>query len=367
MIRGKKIPSIGFAVIIFISLLLPGDILLAIGSQCSSCHTIHNSQDGDPMNFDSSSTPNQKLLRGDCIGCHAQNTASNVVDGVPQVLHTNGTDLAGGNFRYVVTGPTDYKGHNVSGLVAEDATLGSIPPGFNSTYDPSTGNFNTASRLTCAGTNGCHGDRDQSDELTSLSGGHHGDDSILSYGASFTLTGQGATVATSFRFLYKIKGAEDSDWHATRSTTDHNEYLGESYASRGTTDAWANMQGTISELCSECHADYHLGGLTSDSGIGSASPWYRHPIDVIIPGSEEYASISTTYDDDTPVARPSSFFSDSLASGSATVTAGTDRIMCLSCHRAHASNYYKSMRWDYKNSTLATALSGCNNCHTDKD
>jgi len=343
----------------------------AMTGQCSSCHTMHNSQGGAVMvnlTYGSETTGAKEfLLRGTCLGCHAQNTASNIVDNVPQVLHTNGTDLASGNFRYVVTGPTDYKGHNVSVLVAVDGTLANTPPGFNSSYDPSTGNFNTSSRLTCAGTNGCHGDRDQSDELQSISGAHHGDDSMLSYGAGFTLTGQGSTVASSFRLLYKIKGAEDSDWHATRSTTDHNEYLGEIYASRGTTDSWANMKGTISELCSECHADYHRGGLSGTSGIGTSSPWVRHPMDVIIPNSGEYTSISTTYSDTTPVARPSSFFSDSLAAGSASVAAGTDRVMCLSCHRAHASNYYKMLRWDINSATLATALSGCGNCHTDKN
>ncbi len=31
---------------------------------CSNCHTMHNSQDGSPMTYDGSATPNGKLLRG---------------------------------------------------------------------------------------------------------------------------------------------------------------------------------------------------------------------------------------------------------------------------------------------------------------
>ncbi len=333
-----------------------------VSGECSSCHTVHNSQDGLPMNYDGSTSPNEKLLRGDCVGCHAQNTSSNIVNTIPQVYHSATTDLAGGNFSYVVT--TDSTGHNVLGIASADATLGNAPPGYNSTYDPSSTGYSTSSRLTCAGSNGCHGNRDTTDEWTALTGAHHGDDSILQYGTSFTLTGQGASVATSYRFLYKIKGADDSDWQGTWSTTDHNEYLGEAYSTRGTTSSWTAMKGTISELCSECHANFHLGG---SSGIGTASPWLRHPTDVIIPNSGEFASISGTYNGTVPVGRPEASLSDGLSSAIGTVTAGTDRVICLSCHRAHGSPYFKALRWNYKSSSLATALYGCNVCHTSKN
>ncbi|GBE36207.1 hypothetical protein BMS3Bbin07_00351 [bacterium BMS3Bbin07] len=332
-----------------------------VSGVCSSCHTMHNSQDGAPMTFDSSATPNGKLLRGSCVGCHAQNTSSNIVDSIPQVYHSDPTDLAAGNFSYVVT--ADSSGHNVEGiLTSADGVLGNTPPGYNSGYDPSLTGFSTASRLVCAGSNGCHGNRDSSDEWDAVSGGHHGDDSILKYGAGFTLTGQGADVPTSYRFLYKIKGAEDSDWQDTVTATDHNEYLAETYATRGTTDSWANMKGTISELCSECHSTFHLGGT---SGIGSASPWLRHPTDVVIPSSGEFASISTTYSDQTPVGRPAASLTSGLTAAIGTVAAGTDRVICLSCHRAHGSQYPDSLRYSYQ--TTLSSGTGCLRCHTQKD
>src|SRR4030042_1804646 len=82
---------------------------------CSNCHTMHNSQHGQPMNFDSSITPNAYLLRGSCISCHGQNPggSNNIISfgNVPQVLHSSTTDLAGGNFKYLDT--DDNKGHNV--------------------------------------------------------------------------------------------------------------------------------------------------------------------------------------------------------------------------------------------------------------
>ncbi|HEC96796.1 MAG TPA: hypothetical protein ENI58_01330 [Nitrospirae bacterium] len=344
-------------------LMLFGEVRAEVSGVCSNCHTMHNSQGGIPMNYNGSDIPNQRLLRGDCIGCHAQNTSSNIVNSIPQVYHSDPTDLAGGNFRYVVNNGDAY-GHNVQGIISADVTLGNTPPGYNSAYDPSTTGFSTAGRLVCAGANGCHGNRNFSDQWDAVSGGHHGDDSILKYGAGFTLTGQGASVATSYRFLYKIKGAEDSDWQATVSATDHNEYLAEDYVNRGTTASWANMKGTISELCSECHSTFHLGG---SSGIGSASPWLRHPTDVIIPNSGEFASMSTTYKATVPVGRPAASLTDGLTSAVSTVTPGTDRVICLSCHRAHGSPYYKMLRWNYKSTFLPTALYGCNVCHTSRN
>ncbi|NOZ25552.1 MAG: hypothetical protein GXO94_05625, partial [Nitrospirae bacterium] len=66
-----------------------------VSGVCSNCHTMHNSQGGAPMTYDSSSTPNGKLLRGSCVGCHAQNTSSNIVNSIPQVYHTASVDLSG--------------------------------------------------------------------------------------------------------------------------------------------------------------------------------------------------------------------------------------------------------------------------------
>lgn len=348
-------------------LLIHGYADAKVSGTCSACHTMHNSQDGTAANFDGDDTPNSKLLKGGCVGCHAQNTADNVVDSViPQVWHSNATDLAGGNFAGVVT--ADANGHNVSDVVSADATHTNTPPGYNSSYDPASTDFDTTSRLVCAGQNGCHGNRDESDEFTAVSGAHHGDDSILHYGSDFTFTGQGADITTSYRMLYKIKGAEDPDWQKTNSSTDHNGYYGVVYADRTTQSTWSGMTGTISELCSECHGAFHASPLSGDVGIGDGSPWERHPTDVVIPNSGEYASINTTYQDETPVGRPAAFFTNALAADAAkngTVAAGTDIVICLSCHRAHATDYADALRFDYTN-TLGSG-EGCLHCHTNKD
>jgi len=335
----------------------------AVTGECVNCHTMHNSQGGVAMaTFGGGTGPNATLLRGSCLGCHGQLPAgaNNIITDIPQVSHADADALAGGNFKYVIDGPADSKGHNVNGLVAEDGTLGSDPPGYASAYDPASTPFSSASRLTCAGTQGCHGNRDVLSEYTAVSGAHHNNDDVLKFGG-IVEGSQGATVATSYRFLYKVKGGEDSDWQNTTSATDHNEYKGATYSDARATMAWAGVD-TISELCSECHGNFHL-----DAGVQDGNnDWIRHPADYIIPASGEYNTISTTYNLTVPVARAAI----PVAVADGTVTAGTDIVMCLSCHRAHASEYADILRWDYSGmvaGTTTTAGTGCFVCHTGKD
>jgi hypothetical protein len=333
-----------YIILICLSILLfPAQLRARVATgACSECHTVHNSQGNDAVayklnasynGFDSDLTPNAMLLVSDCVGCHTSTGASTIVSNVPIVFNTGALSnpLAGGNFSSVRT--DDVYGHNVSGIKAQDGNLGLTPPGGTA----------LSSQLTCAGEFGCHGDRSGgNNNFTGLSSAHHTDDS-----GGIT----GASVGLSYRYLDGILGKEDSNWEQDNTNTSHNEYNGSTSSS---TD-------TISYLCSQCHGDFHTweGGALE---VGTASPWLRHPTDIALKSSGEYAGY-TSYSMTAPVARP-----DPNAVPSTTqVVPGTDIVMCLSCHRAHASPYYKMLRWDIKSATLATALSGCNVCHTSKN
>ena len=344
--------------ILFITLIMAApDLCHAITGVCSNCHTMHNSQGGAEMaTYGGGSGANPCLTRADCIGCHAYDTSGNVnvkdIAGslVPQVFHDAATDLAAGNFKYIASNADDTKGHNVAAIDAE-GTLTSPPGDENST--------GITTDLTCAGTKGCHGDRSVTDETASVKGAHHA-------GAS-GLCGTADTVANSYRFLKGVKGYENM--HATYkyqnySSQYHNEYYGAS--SRGTeSDKTTPGGNTISGLCAECHGNFHG---TGSGDIGTASPWLRHPTDIVLTNSGEYASY-TTYSIVSPIARPSgaAALATINTSTNSTVTPGTDIIMCLSCHGAHATNFYKIMRWDYKGATFAIAMYGCGKCHTEKN
>ncbi|MBU2521212.1 MAG: hypothetical protein KKD50_03165 [Proteobacteria bacterium] len=345
--------SLIFILSIIFSIVLCSQVKAEVAGDCVDCHTMHNSQGGAEMaDYGPSSGVNPCLTRGDCIGCHAYDTTGASIQTigvsvVPQVWH-NGTDLAAGNFRYIASDANDRKGHNVAAIDSEGtaamfATNGA--PGAESALSITAANFS------CAGKYGCHGDRTITDETASIKDAHHTDDSTI----------DGNSTGTSYRFLKGVLGLENTNtaWRNV-SSTDHNEYKG--VDGPGTTSSTTTpANGTISGLCGECHGYYH-GTAATETG-GTSSPWLRHPTDFSLPSSGEYTNY-TTYSIVTPVARTN------VSAVSSTVNPGgttDDIVMCLSCHGAHATNYYKLMRWDYANSSLLTALTGCAVCHASKN
>ena len=344
--------SLIYIVSIIFFIVLCSQVKAEVAGNCVNCHTMHNSQGGlDMATYGGTSGENPCLTRGDCIGCHACDISGtvNVVDIggslVPQVWH-NGTDddLAAGNFKYLATGIDDNKGHNVFAIDQEDNASMFPPPG------DQHGTGITATNFTCAGKYGCHGDRSVSDGIESIRGAHHKNDNTI----------DGNSVGTSYRFLKGVLGLENTTtpWQNV-DATDHNEYKGAT--SPGTSSLTSPVNGTMSGFCAECHGYYHGSGTDETGGTGS--PWIRHPTDFSLPSSGEYINY-TTYSIVAPVARTDvSAVSDTVNPGGTT----DDIVMCLSCHGAHATNFYKLMRWEYDSTSLATALEGCNVCHTSKN
>jgi hypothetical protein len=344
--------------------------VFAISGVCSSCHTMHNSQNNAPeATFGAAGQPWKgtgpfdALTKGDCLGCHGMGTTKTVTIGssvIPQVYHTDATgDLAGGNFAYILgtkgSGAADSKGHNVVDLGNPESTL-TEPPGHHS---PS----NIGVNVTCSGIKGCHGRRATG---VVMSGAHHQNvDGKLDTADE---------VYNSYRFLMGVKGFENNGskpWE-NFDANNHNEYFG---ATTPMTFGGANCNichqgsgiypanGTISGFCGTCHREFHVV-----EGIGgdTISPFTRHPTDVLLPGTGEYAGYNgagNPYSVEAPVARTT--VPDSIGN---TVIPGTDVVMCLSCHMAHASDYPDMLRWDYDTMIAGGGGSGgCFTCHTTKD
>jgi len=316
------------------------------------------------------------LLRGTCLGCHARNTVNRIepigTTDVPQVLHSDPVDLAGGNFIYQIGGGkggagSDKKGHNLVDFGVGNLDTPAQPSGRR--HDIA----NIDISFTCAGTHGCHGIRgNQGNGLTAMKGAHHGNvDGQL---------GTADTVANSYRFLYYVIGLENTNTGASKwrnvNASNHNEYYGANepmdFDDNGCdTCHETNLNNrpfnkTMSGFCATCHGYFHLfdddfgnEGVSSNDLAPPFSPFKRHPTDVVLPGGGEYAAIAG-YSIVTPVARttPPAVIDPGVS--------GSDAVMCLSCHGAHATNFYKMLRWDIKG-PLATAISGCGNCHTGKN
>lgn len=330
----------------------------AIPDDCVMCHTMYSNENGT-----AAVTGNSP-----CWGCHATGTSNNIdpFTQAPQIDHMNATDLAGGNFAYITgnkagwTGDTKTRGHNVVNTMVTDDNFraGTYPPGDE--FSQSGEGFNNTT-FTCAGKYGCHGDRNIIDEFKAVRGAHHDGGTVLKFG-SINESVQGATVGTSYRFLYGVKGGEDPDWQATASTFDHNEYKG---VTTGTESSKTYPGGnTISGLCAECHGNFH-----GSTDTGGSSPWRRHPTDLSLPGEGTEYTAYTTYNVEVPVARTS--IPNSPRTQVTPSETSDDIVMCLSCHRAHASPYQDILRWKYEDmkvgATGSTANSGCFVCHSTKD
>jgi predicted CXXCH cytochrome family protein len=309
------------AVVAGLFLVVQGTANAAITGNCVSCHTMHNSQDG--TNFTTSTAQDNLLLNG-CLGCH-QGTSTeiasrpvNVAYSAPIVYTTDAAPtktLAGGNF-YWMNATNDNLGHNVTDIGNPEGVLTSGGPG---------GSF-AISNLSCTA---CH-----------VGGGHH---TGGSGGAA-----DGSSVANSYRFLSgSVTGVEDTDWEYTVASNDHNTY-------NGNTDT--DGTGSISGHCALCHGDFHGSANIG----GTSSPWTRHPTDVALPATGEYADYNT-YDPQAPVGATTN------VTDFTSVTTNQNIVVCTSCHRAHGANQPDMLRWTYSTMNAGSSgTTGCFVCHTSK-
>ncbi len=338
-----------------------------VSGHCSDCHTMHYSQSGQVLATWGKGGPFKALLIGDCVFCHTgTNDGTNKTPYVyskSEPTYTfggNRNTLAGGNF-YWVTSNNNY-GHNVAGIANSD-TL-SEPPGWDSSYGRNITSW-SGQQITCAGKYGCHGDPDKSDPVEAILGAHHNNINCNATDPNNNCTG--TEVWNSYRFLLGIKGTEDPNWELTLSKDDHNGY----YAIDNPTGGTSN-EGSINYLCGECHGKFH-----SDTGSGS-SPWLRHPTDYDMNhvSSKEYGDYPniSVFNNTLGVSATGDYFADvpvGTEDGSIVSNVWNEGkgaiVLCVSCHRAHATPYDDILRWNYRGWPNGNdTQNGCLACHTTK-
>jgi len=289
-------------------------------AHCNGCHTMHNSEDGTLVDPDSPNG-NAWLLKDAtpsdvCLSCHA--TSRGAVFGTDPLAPPR--QIGGGNFVFLLEDnlndghgggdtladgswadpiPGDAAGHNLvapSRGVGADGTLSSAPGG---TFP--------ASQLGCSSCHDPHGN-------------------------------------TNFRLLYGA-GQSVQDGLYTFTNAAPTAVGGPSlFSGAGESNALHTAyQGGMSGWCGNCHGDFHNNStkLVHKSGtalggtIATAYNLYNGTSD------QTGGSQATAYLAEVP-------FED--AANTPTSTAGptaTSTIMCLSCHRAHASSAPNSGRWDF--------------------
>ncbi len=310
---------------------LSSPVTAAVSGQCDNCHTMHYSQGGVPLGTWGDDGPYATLLINDCIGCH---TGSDPFPDATPYVQTTGTAfsddrcLAGGFF----TDPWDINDNNSSSQ--HDIGSKSDPAGFDTAE--TTWYTGSDDGLGCGGTNGCHGNETDLDDMDAIAGGHHD------------------TLAT-YRMLYvggnAVAGLGAADYEEdlilNGTTVEVNTY------SAGADDY------SISQLCGKCHGDFHGNDDTEGPNQGEG-PWERHPTDFDIPGAWVIGDESYTLDADDYKDNPVGY---DFAAGAP----GTERrVTCLSCHRAHGTGNADLLRWPYGEMLAGQTTEvthGCLGCH----
>ena len=360
----KRIAWSCLLIVITLSYRIPADA--RVSGICSNCHTMHNSQDNSAI---VSGMPNSTMLVTDCVGCHSATDSTTIheIGGYPVPIVFNATEptyppdgstssaLAGGNFFWVQDGAHgDAYGHNVFGISAADTTL-SNAPGASTSCSACHNTLASAA----SGCKGCHVARHHADDSTEVVGEEGGYYRFL-----------GSVMHADYDWLpgEGVKGIESDDWEQNPSSTNHNGYMGtaDAYAKKGTGPYIDRY--TIAQKCNGCHGIFHHmmnSDQTNMDLVGDYyGAWLRHPSDVVLPNSGEYANY-TVYDPMVPVAKPD--LTGKKNDGS--VVPGTDIVTCISCHRAHGSPFKDMLRWDYSSMLAGSGSNenGCFKCHSTKD
>jgi Zn-finger protein len=359
--------SIFGTALLAVFLALPSPSMAAVKGLCSNCHTMHNSQQGQVVAFSVDSSGQRvargeafaNLLKTDCVGCHSYAGSETIVaigeTRIPIVFNmtqpiyppdgSTSSALAGGNFYWVVQQGEQF-GHNVHGISSQDPRFVFAPGGVarNSECMDCHGTLATPQ----SGCTGCHVPHHHAKGSEIVSGRDEGWYRFL----GSVMQRDGSNLSSS----EGVVGIEAPDWEQNPQLELHNTY-------QGTTAPYANFleSGSISQKCAGCHGLFH-------SQTAANSAWIRHPVDVAVPDSGEFADL-TNYNPLVPVARQNVTEMDKNFTQ---INRGSDVVACISCHRPHGSPYPAMLRWGYRDwpgfdpHTGKPADNGCAVCHTTK-
>lgn len=350
------------------------------GITCYDCHTIHNSEDGAKI-VNGGGEPyarllNQPTVTDICLQCHLY--PANTAFKAPAVMSSMGTipvnyAVPGGDFYYSFIDPK--KGHNPgkslgvqSAIMQSDPTLTTSPGG----------NFSTQDWDCCS----CHDPHNRFGENVAawrqlkrkVNGIVHTGEETVNFGVETYGGNQGPTAIGHEPIKSNSRGDIRGGVNETRylnTRKDGNPIEGaQLYPFVAESDTNKNVyRGGFSSFCATCHGDFHGGNGESRTADNSStrvgSAWVKHPTNVKMNesgskyGITTYTAVITNaqgtnpnpvgYDWRYPLVQPDFDFTvkKNVASMTDSLTAlGDNRIMCLSCHKAHASKYDNMTRWD---------------------
>jgi hypothetical protein len=333
---------------------------------CEGCHTMHGKETGEPagssllLGSDPSST---------CLTCHGgtspggyQVLSTLVLQTLPPGNYTPGGDFGWlsrsyswvGASRTLETSPGSSHGHNVMAL---DALL---EPDYLHTTAP--GGTYPSDRLSCISCHDPHG-RYRIDTTGSVTTAGRPIVSSGSYGGAQLAQPTASTAVGAYRLLGGVGHAPKSAGGVVPfSTTPPVALAPQAYnRSERTTETRVAYGAGMSEWCRNCHGGIHSSSATNTTSTfahpagsearlaaGGALAIYNSYV-----GSGDLSGLQTTsywslvpYEEgttDRPTLAQRAVSDGSVLSGPST---GQENVMCLSCHRAHATAWDHALRWN---------------------
>jgi cytochrome c553 len=377
---------------------------------CESCHTMHNSSAKETGALAPQMTNNNMgvgvtnpyLLQGQdasstCLACHGATSAGSyhVLDtnalAVAGQLNTNTMNMTpGGEFGWLQTGPR--KGHNV---VAADYTTSlpnanetrKAPPGYTGSW--------TGTDFSCVSCHDPHGQSrftsatTQARQAATATGEAIGTGlppiaESGSYGGTRFAAYDAAGTAGSYRLLGGTGWAPKTSPGQPAFAVNAPVALAPATYNKSETSFALNAAGHtgqtvvaylsgMSEWCGTCHGNFHgeaasgtlaatvdkhPSGLTATLGAGLAANYNKYIKTGDLNGTKAYDALVPV---ELNIARDQAAADlavDITGQTNITVGAGAN-VMCLTCHRAHASGFDSMLRWEiyeFNDIGSATAL-----------
>jgi hypothetical protein len=288
-------------------------------AECAGCHTMHNSQDGALVDTLHAGGNDYLLMRENstdaCLRCHADYGQMR-----------DGTGFGpGGDFYWVTKDFTwsahghsyssvgDSHGHNVISPyygIAVDATLSEAPGG----------DFR-ANNLTCTSCHDPHGNTN----FRLLYGTALGPIDLLATGGRYSFTKAAPLAWGNSRVTYTSDG-EETDIQHTLYKSGMSEWCSNCHTTIHSGNTSNSVHVTGSGLGAGIAARYNAyKGSTDQSGVQATAYWG------LVPFEDVNADTSLGYGPDNYTAGPGA----------------SDQVVCLTCHRSHASAFPDIGRWDF--------------------
>ena len=313
-------------------------------AECSGCHSMHSTTLG------ATATANAKLLKGSddsstCLNCHAGN-------GRYHVDSTDGSNVnAGGDFYWVKVDYTYDNGHgtSTSSAAAHGHNIVAADYGFvaDATNTVAPGGTYPAADLGCTS---CHNPHGQ------VNGGTAAGTAPISGSGSY-----GAPAPTDGSILGNYRLLGDTSYQAPGANAKFT--AGAPIARADNYDgAEVDYGKGMSEWCANCHGGFYkdsIGNTMHPAGNDVKLGAYVANYNSYVKTGDFTGTAATSYDALVPFERgqaDSTQLFDSATNGAISGTAGPDtnsNVMCLTCHRAHASAFDDMTRWDMGATFLA--------------